>query len=339
MPKKKYTAETLKIALHDIKNQKMSVYKASKLYSVPAQTLRDKIKNKYTKKDGPGPPTVLTAEEEGLIVNWVKQLAERGFPVSKEQLLYTMSKLVTELGRVNKFKNNVPGRHWYEGFLSRNPSISERVAQALTTARIGATEEKIRSWFDRVHLYLEQNNQLEILEDPSRIFNCDESAFYLCPKGIGVLVNKGAKTVYYTSGNDEKENLTLSLGASADGKLMPVFSLFPYKRLPQNILSKYPRDWTIGKSDNGWMTCQTFFEYVTNVFYPFLIKENIKLPVILFMDGHSSHLSLPLSTFCREKGIILIALLPNSTHIMQPMDVAVFHTLKSTWKKKCLTGE
>ncbi|XP_050518220.1 uncharacterized protein LOC114332802 isoform X3 [Diabrotica virgifera virgifera] len=52
------------------------------------------------------------------------------------------------------------------------------------------------------------------------------------------------------------------------------------------------------------------------------------------MDGHSSHLSLPLSEFCRDNDIVLIALLPNSTHILQPMDVAVFHSLKNAWRKK-----
>jgi len=38
--------------------------------------------------------------------------------------------------------------------------------------------------------------------------------------------------------------------------------------------------------------------------------------------------SLHFSKFCEENGIILIALLPNATHLFQPMDVAVFHTLK-----------
>lgn len=332
MPNKKYTPEDLAAALDEIKDKKMSVYKAAQVYHIPEQTLRNKIKNIYTQQDAPGKPTVLTTTEEDLLVKWVKRLADTGFPITKHQLIFSVTKLVKELGRENTFKDGVPGRHWYEGFLKRHPEISQRVAQVLTTARVAATEEKIRAWFARVSKYLEENNLLEILEDPTRIFNCDESAFFLCPKGLGVLTSKGTKTVYVTSGNNEKENLTLSLGASASGKLMPIFALFPYKRMQKHILDKYPKDWAIGKSDNGWMTCQTFYEYIVNVFYPFLVKEKIKLPVILFIDGHSSHLSLVLSEFCKDKGIILIALLPNSTHIMQPMDVAVFRPLKTAWK-------
>lgn len=64
-------------------------------------------------------------------------------------------------------------------------------------------------------------------------------------------MRKGAKQVYSRSGNDEKECLTLCLGLSTDGKLMPIFALFPYKRVPQNILATYPKKWAIGRSDNG----------------------------------------------------------------------------------------
>lgn len=110
------------------------------------------------------------------------------------------------------------------------------------------------------------------------------------------------KNVHCRSGNDDKENLTLCLGASADGKLMPVLALFPYKRIPQNILFKYPKkDWAIGRTDSGWMTSEAFYEYVANQFEPFLTKENITRPVALFLDGHVSHLSLPVCEFCKEK--------------------------------------
>ncbi|KYN50385.1 hypothetical protein ALC57_00022, partial [Trachymyrmex cornetzi] len=78
---------------------------------------------------------------------------------------------------------------------------------------------------------------------------------------------------------------------------------------------------------------ESFYEYITNVFYLWLKTNNIVFPVVLFMDGHSSHLTLPLSNFCRQHEIELIALYPNATHILQPLDVAVFHPLKMVWKK------
>ncbi|CAH2009014.1 unnamed protein product, partial [Acanthoscelides obtectus] len=81
------------------------------------------------------------------------------------------------------------------------------------------------------------------------------------------------------------------------------------------------------------MNSEAFYEYVANVFYPWLQNRDTKFPVALFLDGHNtSHISLALSEFCKEKGIVLVALLPNSTHILQPLDVAVFRPVKATWR-------
>jgi len=83
------------------------------------------------------------------------------------------------------------------------------------------------------------------------------------------------------------------------------------------------------------MIAKTFYEYVcvTNVFYPWLLKEGTEFPVILYLDNYSSHVNIPLVHFCREKQIEIIAFHPNSIHIMQPLDIAYFYPLKEIWKK------
>ncbi|KZC14197.1 hypothetical protein WN55_06628 [Dufourea novaeangliae] len=50
----------------------------------------------------------------------------------------------------------------------------------------------------------------------------------------------------------------------------------------------------------------------------------IQFPIIMYMNGHSSHTTLALSDFCITKQIELVSLYPNITHTMQPMDVAMF---------------
>ncbi|KAJ8892150.1 hypothetical protein PR048_004730 [Dryococelus australis] len=90
------------------------------------------------------------------------------------------------------------------------------------------------------------------------------------------------------------------------------------------------------------MTGELFYEFMTNIFHPKLVEKNISLPVVLFIDGHLSHLTLHTSKFCDEHGIILVALLPNATYILQPMDVGVFRLLKNGWKKavhECLISK
>ena len=72
---------------------------------------------------------------------------------------------------------------------------------------------------------------------------------------------------------------------------------------------------------------------MTNVFYPCLLQEKIEFPVVVYLDYHSSHLTMPLVKFCREKQIEIIGLYPNSTHIMQTLDIAFFYPFKEIWKK------
>lgn len=56
-------------------------------------------------------------------------------------------------------------------------------------------------------------------------------------------------------------------------------------------------------------------------------------PVILFVDGHHSHIDLELIHLAREHNVHLMCLPPNLTHIMQPLDVSVFHPLKQAYTK------
>ncbi|KAJ3658623.1 hypothetical protein Zmor_010352 [Zophobas morio] len=120
---------------------------------------------------------------------------------------------------------------------------------------------------------------------------------------------------------------------NACGMVAPPMVMFSYQRIPRSIVQEMPRKWGLGRSDNGWMTGESFFEYVANVWFPWVKENKIELPILLFLDGHSSHLTMALSDFCFSNEIELIALYPNATHILQPLDVALFRPLKSAWKK------
>lgn len=159
---------------------------------------------------------------------------------------------------------------------------------------------------------------MSIFDNPERVFNADETVFFLCPKGRTVLAKKGEEAVFTVSGNDEKECITVLMTGNAAGDLAPPMVVYSYEWIPAAPGQTFPDEWAISKSESGWMTCDTFYEFITNVFHPWLIKSNIPLPVVLFIDGHSSHLSLHLSNFCSNNGIEVVALYPNSTHLLQP---------------------
>lgn len=108
--------------------------------------------------------------------------------------------------------------------------------------------------------------------------------------------------------------------------------VYPLKRISKAIVMNLNPEWGVGRSDNGWMTSGLYYESISNIFYPWLLRNNIKLPVVLFVDGHRSHITYHVSQFCKDHGIHHIALTPNATHILQPADVSVFKPLKVRWQ-------
>ena len=63
------------------------------------------------------------------------------------------------------------------------------------------------------------------------------------------------------------------------------------------------------------------------------IEKKIVFPIVLYLDGHSSHVTMPLVSFCRDKQIEPVALYPNATHVIQPLDTSLFHPFKEIWRK------
>lgn len=305
---------------------------AAKKFGVPRVTLLNKVKGKTPIGRKMGRSCYLTEDIEKILVTWAKAMVKQGFPIGKDDLLDSVKKIVDDLKIETPFKNGRPGKRWYSSFLKRHHDLKPRQPQNLTASRASVTASQIKNWFQEVSTYLNDNNHNDILNEPQRVFNMDETAFFLNPKGSKVLAAKGERSVYQNINTDEKECYTVLLGGNAAGEVLPPMVVFKYERIPREITLSVPTSWGIGRSDNGWMTRETFYEYICNIFHKWLDDNNIKRPVLLFIDGHTSHLSYHVSKFCSENGIILIALFPNATHLLQPMDVAVFRSLKGSWK-------
>uniref|UniRef100_A0A1B0DJ12 Uncharacterized protein n=1 Tax=Phlebotomus papatasi TaxID=29031 RepID=A0A1B0DJ12_PHLPP len=326
-----YSDLQLNDALSAVSNG-MSVGKAARQFQIPRTTLRYKLSGKIPRgiSEHGGRQCFLGKEIESEIVEWILQCARRGFPVGRDGLLTTVQQIIEGLPNKGGFKNKRPSVKWFYKFMKRHPEISVKKAEYVNRARGSVTEDKIRLWFKDVKKQLEDYDK--ILNYPERVFNMDETAFTLAPKGEFILGPVG-RHVYMESSHSDKESITTLFAVNAAGVFAPPLTLFKYDRLPLIAAKSAPPNWGIGKSESGWMTGATFYEYIGNVFLPFLNEKNIKRPVIVFLDGHSSHLTLHLSKLCREKGIVLVALYPNATHILQPLDVAVFKPIKAKWGK------
>ncbi|XP_065083813.1 uncharacterized protein LOC135705888 [Ochlerotatus camptorhynchus] len=226
------------------------------------------------------------------------------------------------------------GRKWFNSFMLRNPRLSIRTPEEVSSASARVTEYDIRNWFTEVHKWLVHHGMDDVLIDPSRVFNGDETSFYLHPKTKEVIAQRGSRNVYEVEQACGKQNVTVMFSFSATGSVVNPLIILPGQRIRKEIAQGFPPEWGIGQSERGWMTTHNFSEYVKKIFHPFLLREGIKLPVIFFVDGHSSHVGVEVADLCQQLGIILIALYPNTTRITQPADVSIFKPLKDQWKQE-----
>jgi hypothetical protein len=71
--------------------------------------------------------------------------------------------------------------------------------------------------------------------------------------------------------------------------------------------------------------------WLENLFIP--STAHLNRPLLLVIDGHTSHISLKILHLLRTNHIICLMLPSHSTHALQPLDLVVFSSVKQDWTK------
>ena len=171
----------------------------------------------------------------------------------------------------------------------------------------------------------------ELMDKPCQIFNCDETGMPLAPHPPRVVTMKGVKhSVSITSG--EKSQITVLACCSAGGYAIPPFVIFDRKTLKPELAAGEVPGTMYGLSSSGWIDAELFDLWFTHHFLAYAPPTR---PLLLLLDGHSSHYDP--SVICRaaEEQVIIFCLPPHTTHISQPLDNGCFGALKRAWAEEC----
>ena len=75
---------------------------------------------------------------------------------------------------------------------------------------------------------------------------------------------------------------------------------------------------------SGWMDAETFKKFIHH-----LSRHAVpERPIVLLIDSVSSHIDMEVLQLAIESQIELYRIIPNATHLMQPLDKGVFGPLK-----------
>ena len=120
--------------------------------------------------------------------------------------------------------------------------------------------------------------------------------------------------------------------ASAAGFALPPMVIWDRQTLsPELTIGEVPGT-VYGLSKKGWIDCELFDAWFINHFLRYAPTAR---PVLLMLDGHSSHYCPDIIRLAAKHQVILFALPPNTTHISQPLDKGCFSPLKEAWKQVC----
>lgn len=131
-----------------------------------------------------------------------------------------------------------------------------------------------------------------------------------------------------------RDNITVLLGCSAAGAKLPPLIVFTGKNVWDEWTSTEGYiGTTYAATKKGWMETDVF----NNYFEKSLLKSiGPERPAVIIYDGHSTHISLTLIKKAMEEQITIVKLPPHTSHLLQPLDLAVIKYFKVLWEEELI---
>ena len=292
MKRKQWTDSNMVLAMEAVK-EGQSVSGAAKQFGVPRRTLDDRVKGRVEHGTHPGPKSVLSAEEERGLVSYLVHMAQRGFPLTPKMTMAFAWAIAAKSGKKSRFSDAGPSHHWWADFRKRHPELTLRKMDKLDRSRAeNLTDEVVSDYFNSLENVLNENG---LLNRPRQLYNCDETFIPLDSSKEEAVTLKKAK-VTYCQALGTTEHITLLCAASASCSALPPMIIYPKSFPGGQYKLGGPDDVIYSKNESGWVDAELFLAWFKRIFIKYAVPDR---PVKLFLDGHSTHITLDLIDLAR----------------------------------------
>lgn len=312
---------------------------AAKRHGVPRGTLQRHVKNAekglgVEKKLGRH--CILSPEQENELARKLIDMEARLYGLTTADV----RKLVFQFCEMNGIKHPfskekaMAGKKWLSAFFQRHKDLSVRLPERTSMSRaVGFNRPKVDLFFGVLKSTLfSADGQRHV--PPENMFNVDETGFTVCQKSQRIVGKKGKKTVGIISSAEKGKNVTVVCCVSAAGNYVPPMFVFPRVRVRPEFLDRGPTGAVARANKSGWIT-EALFEEWFDHFLNYVQPKSRSQPTLLLADGHCSHINnLTLIEKARDNNVILLIFPSHCTHKLQPLDVAVFKSLKWHYDKE-----
>lgn len=313
------------LALRALRNNRIpTIAQAACTYNVARRTLSDRLHGRVARVDTRANNHKLTLIEEQVLIEWILNLDERGYPLRIQDLREAATVLLQQRDATGTI-----GINWPTNFVKRRPEIKAKFNRKYDYARaLSEDSDKIQAWFRLVQNTREKYGILD--ED---IYNFDETGYML---GIATTTKvitavDRAKPKQIQPGN--REWVTAVECINSSGWCLPPMVIFKGKVHLSAWFenAEIPPEWRLAISSNGWTTNELGLVWLKEVFQAHTITKVVGKYRLLVLDGHNSHSTPKFDKFCKDHDIITLCMPPHSSHLLQPLDVGCFSVLKRVY--------
>lgn len=271
------------------------------------ETLKEWKKSRK-RATGAGRTVRFPAIDESLI-RWFTERRAAGVRVTGKGLKHEALRLHRENGS-QSFKASCG---WFASFKRRH-NISFRRSTHIAQKSVEITDGLV----DKFLRYVIRMRRLRDY-DPADIANMDETPVYLEMPGKATYNIRGQNEITVTSTGHEKEKITVTLGAYADGtKMSPLVHLTGVRPLPKDDIPSGIIVYMCGSGKKSWANEQSILFWLRKLW-----GRNNARRRFLVWDAFRGHLTDAVKEFVRQQCNTDMCVIPGGcTSRLQPADVS-----------------
>lgn len=270
---------------------------------------------------------IFTAEEEIELISYVHTMARMHYGLSKQRLRRVVYKwAIANEKKIpeNWIKEELAGVEWVRMFQSRHKSeISLRKPEATSLSRATSFNRSNIEMFFRI---LAEAHDRYGPFPPENIYNVDETALTTVQTPAKIYAPKGEKQVGSVTSAERGQLVTMIGGINAVGNSIPPFLIFPRVHFKTYMINGAPSGTAGAATRSGWSCEETFETYLHHFIRHSRASRDNK--VLLTLDNHESHCGDKVIKLAHDSGVVMVTLVPHTSHKTQPLDRTVFGPLK-----------
>lgn len=167
---------------------------------------------------------------------------------------------------------------------------------------------------------------------PGDIWNVDETGITTV-RPNRIIARRGTKSLGKMTSAERGTLVTVAVGVSALGNMVPPFFVFPRIHYKSHFVRGGPIGCEGDANLSGWMKEENFIQYTKHFVQH--VKPSKEKPVLLLLDNHDSHLSIAALDYFKANGVTVLSFLPHCSHKLQPLDRSVYGQLKKYFNRAC----